>query len=133
MIAIERSHLEKLPKILNPSVNKSCKHCNLQMGLEHSSLYLGSAFPILRGNEMMNELIFVQGFEERQCLKCLCVLTSNFTSAESPLRGENEGDSGRNDTKHFCLLLPKPAGLRAEGESACGWQCCSGVTFAGPK
>lgn len=97
MIAIERSHLEKLPKILNPSVNKSHKHCDLQMGLEHSNFYLSSAFPILKGNEMMNELILVQGFEEKQSLKCLCVLTSNFTSAEFSLREKNEGDSGRHD------------------------------------
>ena len=49
MIAIERSELEKLPKILNPSVNKSHKNWNLYMGLEHFNLYLDSVFPTLRG------------------------------------------------------------------------------------
>lgn len=75
------------------------------MGSEHSSLYLDSALPILRGNEMMNELIFVQGFEEKQCLKCLCVLTSNFIPTEFPLREKKEGDV--NNLSNFLYFSPK--------------------------
>lgn len=81
------------------------------MGLEHSNLCLGSAFPALRGNKMMNELIFVQGFEEKQCLKCLCVLTSNFIPTEFASSEKKESDSGRNYIKHFSLILPKHSDL----------------------
>lgn len=131
VIAIERSYLEKLPKTLNPSVNKSHKHYNLQIGLERSNLYLGSAFPTLRGDEMMNELIFVQGFEEKQCLKCWCVLTSNFTSAEFSVRKLKETVS-KNTIKHFFPLLPQTASLHGGGQRACGWRCVSRAILAGP-
>lgn len=85
------------------------------MELKHSGLCLGSAFPILRGNEMMNELIFVQGFEEKQCLKSLHVLTSNFTTAESFLSEMKEGNSGGNDRKQYSPRLPKPAAIHGGG------------------
>lgn len=64
---------------------------------------------------MMNELIFVQGFEEKQCLKRLCALTSNFIPTEFPLSEKKEGDSGRHHIKQFYLLLPKPEELHGGG------------------
>lgn len=60
---------------------------------------------------MMNELIFAQGFEEQQCLKCLCAMTSNFIPTEFPLSEKKKGESGRNHTKYFYLLLPRRAEL----------------------
>lgn len=79
---------------------------------------------------MMNQLIFVQGFEEKQCLKCL---TSNFTPTEFTLSEKNEKDNDRNNVKQFSLL-PKPVGLHEGGqELPMDGNACSRVIPAGPK
>jgi hypothetical protein len=69
---------------------------------------------------MMNELIFVQEFEEKQCLKCLCVLTSNCTPIEFLVSKKKEGDGGRIDKTTLSTSLKTSRTLWARG--ACGWQ-----------
>lgn len=76
---------------------------------------MGCSFPTLRGNKMMNKLIFVQGFEEKQCLKCLCVLTSSCTPTGFSVSMGKEGDSGSNDTKPLLPLFPSLQSSVKEG------------------
>jgi len=54
---------------------------------------------------MMSELIFVQGFAERQRLKSFCVLTSNGASTKFPL---SKGKGRRLSQKGHQAVLFTP-------------------------